>query len=64
MDAEDLNEIDLVLKEIDGTETSHIGGNTTVAVSMATAKAAAASYNMPLYRFLGEICPMKYPTPG
>jgi len=54
MDAEDLNEIDLVLKEIDGTENlSSIGGNTTVAVSMATAKAAAASYNMslvPLFR--------------
>ena len=33
MDAEDLNEIDLVLKEIDGTENlASIGGNTTVAV--------------------------------
>ena len=33
MDAEDLLEIDLVLKEIDGTENlSAIGGNTTVAV--------------------------------
>jgi enolase len=64
MDAEDLNEIDLVLKEIDGTENlSSIGGNTTVAVSMATAKAAAASYNMPLYRFLGGNMPNEIPYP-
>lgn len=64
MDAEDLNEIDLVLKEIDGTENlSHIGGNTTVAVSMATAKAAAASYNMSLYRFLGGNMPNEIPYP-
>ncbi|KZX17739.1 enolase [Methanobrevibacter cuticularis] len=54
MDAEDLEDIDLVLKEIDGTDNySAIGGNTAVAVSMAVAKAAAASYNLPLYRFLG-----------
>ncbi len=64
MDAEDLNEIDLVLKEIDGTENlSSIGGNTTVAVSMATAKAAASSYNMPLYRFLGGNMPHEIPYP-
>jgi enolase len=54
MDAEDLSNIDLILKEVDGTDNySAIGGNTTVAVSMAVAKAAAASYNSPLYRFLG-----------
>lgn len=64
MDAEDLNEIDLVLKEIDGTENlSSLGGNTTVAVSMATAKAAASSYNMPLYRFLGGNMPTEIPYP-
>ncbi len=64
MDAEDLNEIDMVLKEIDGTENlSSIGGNTTVAVSMATAKAAASSYNMPLYRFLGGYMPTEIPYP-
>ena len=64
MDAEDLNEIDTVLKEIDGTENlSSIGGNTTVAVSMATVKAAASSYNMPLYRFLGGNMPTEIPYP-
>ena len=56
MDAEDIATIDEVLREVDGTDNlSAIGGNTTVAVSMAVAKAAAASYNMPLYKFLGGI---------
>ncbi|MDD3753906.1 MAG: phosphopyruvate hydratase [Methanobacterium sp.] len=64
MDAEDLQEIDLVLKEIDGTQNlSAIGGNTTVAVSMAVAKAAAASYNLPLYRFMGGNMPSAIPFP-
>ncbi|GAB6056101.1 phosphopyruvate hydratase [Methanobacterium alkalithermotolerans] len=64
MDAEDLQDIDLVLKEIDGTENlSAIGGNTTVAVSMAVAKAAAASYNMPLYKFLGGSMRTEIPYP-
>ena len=64
MDAEDLKEIDLVLKEVDGTENlAAIGGNTTVAVSMAVAKAAASSYGMPLYRFLGGNMPNEIPYP-
>ena len=64
MDAEDLKEIDLVLKEIDGTKNlASIGGNTTVAVSMATAKAAASSYNMPLYKFLGGNMQTEIPFP-
>ncbi|MEE1128830.1 MAG: phosphopyruvate hydratase [Methanobrevibacter sp.] len=54
MDAEDIATIDEVLKEIDGTDNlSAIGGNTTVAISMAVAKAAASSYNMPLYKYIG-----------
>lgn len=54
MAAEDIEDIDEVLKEIDGTDNlSAIGGNTTVAVSMAAAKAAAMSYGLPLYNFLG-----------
>ena len=64
MDAEDLNDIDMVLKEIDGTDNlSSLGGNTIVAVSMATSKAAAASYNMPLYKFLGGITKNEIPYP-
>lgn len=64
MSAEDIEDIDLVLKEIDGTDNmSAIGGNTAVAVSMAVAKAAAVSYNLPLYSFLGGnfINEMPYP---
>ena len=64
MAAEDIEDIDEILKEIDGTDNlSAIGGNTTVAVSMATAKAAAMSYNLPLYNFLGGnfIKEMPYP---
>lgn len=64
MAAEDIGDIDLVLKEIDGTDNmSAIGGNTTVAVSMAAAKAAAMSYNLPLYNFLGGnfVNEMPYP---
>lgn len=64
MDAEDLSDIDLILKELDGTANySAIGGNTTVAVSMAVAKAAAASYNLPLYRFLGGNFKNEIPYP-
>ena len=64
MEAEDIREIDNVLKEIDGTDNfSNIGGNTAVAVSMATAKAAASSYNLPLYKFLGGIMPTSIPYP-
>ena len=54
MAAEDIEDIDEVLREIDGTDNmSAIGGNTTVAVSMAAAKAAAMSFGLPLYSFLG-----------
>ena len=54
LDACDITTIDEILKEIDGSDDlSVIGGNTTVAISMAVAKAAAASNNMPLYRFIG-----------
>lgn len=64
MDAEDIATIDEVLIEVDGTDNlSAIGGNTTVAVSMAVAKAAAASYNMPLYKFLGGNLVNELPFP-
>lgn len=64
MSAEDIEDIDLVLKEIDGTDNlSAIGGNTAIAVSMAVAKAAAVSYNIPLYSFLGGNFVNKIPYP-
>ena len=56
--ADDQEEIDRLLREIDGTDNfSNIGGNTAVALSMATAKAAAAAFHMPLYRYLGGAFP-------
>ena len=64
MAAEDIEDIDEVLREIDGTDNmSAIGGNTSVAVSMAAAKAAAMSFGMPLYSFLGGnfVSEMPYP---
>lgn len=64
MDSEDLSDIDMILKEIDGTENlATIGGNTTVAISMAVAKAAAASYNLPLYKYLGGSMKCEIPYP-
>lgn len=64
MDAEDLTTIDEVLKEIDGTDNfAAIGGNTTVAISMAVAKAAAKSYNMPLYKYIGGNLVNELPFP-
>ena len=64
MDAEDIETIDEVLKEIDGTDNlSAIGGNTTVAISMAVAKAAASSYNMPLYKYIGGNLVNELPFP-
>ena len=47
-------EIDGLLRDIDGTDNfSYIGGNTAVALSMAVAKAAAAASGMSLHRYLG-----------
>ncbi len=64
LDAEYLSDVDSVLREVDGTDNmSIIGGNTTVAVSMAAAKAAAASYNLPLYKFLGGNMKNELPFP-
>ena len=68
MAAEDIEDIDEILKEIDGTDNlSAIGGNTTVAVSMAAAKAAAMSYNLPLYNFFSPpkvFLPLGEPLPS
>ncbi len=64
MVAEEQEEIDCLLKELDGTDNfSHIGGNVAVALSLATAKAAASSYNRPLYRYLGGSFSSSLPYP-
>ena len=54
MDASDIYAVDKAMIEADGTEDkSHFGANAILAVSIACAKAAANSLDIPLYRFLG-----------
>ena len=54
MDALDQVGIDRKLLELDGTPNkSHLGANAILAVSLAVAKAAAASLNLSLYRYIG-----------
>ena len=57
-------EVDAIMKELDGTNNySNLGANAVLGVSMATARAAAASLNMPLYRYLGGANAMTMPVP-
>ena len=64
MDAGDQRAIDAFMIELDGTENkSKLGANAILAVSMAVARAAAASYDMPLYRYLGGISASVLPIP-
>ena len=67
MDTEDLKSLSMKgVKEIDGglqITSQAIGGNTTVAISMAVAKAAAESYNMPLYKYIGGNLVNELPFP-
>ena len=54
LDALDQLTIDRTLIELDGTETkSKLGANAILAVSLATAKAAAESLGLPLFKYLG-----------
>lgn len=54
LDAENQRGIDQILIELDGTENkSRLGANAMLGVSMAVAKAAAASQQTPLYRYIG-----------
>ncbi len=63
-DAENGYEIDRTLCELDGTENkSRLGANTILSVSLATARAAAACMNIPLYRYLGGLKARRLPTP-
>ena len=62
--ADDQQEIDAVLHEIDGTENfQNIGGNTAYAVSLAVADAAADSYGLSLYQYLGGSMNSSLPYP-
>ncbi len=64
MDADFQSAIDGRMIEIDGTDNkSRLGANATLAVSLATAKAAAVSHKMPLYRWLGGVNARVLPRP-
>ncbi len=57
-------EIDEAMINADGTENkSHLGANAILAVSLATAKAAANALKIPLYRYLGGANASKLPRP-
>ena len=56
--------IDDAMKKLDGTENyGRLGANAVLGVSMAVARAAAQSLNIPLYRYLGGANAMTLPTP-
>ena len=64
MDANEQEEIDILLHEIDGTKDfRNVGGNTAFAVSLATAEAAATSYDLPLFQHLGGYLANELPYP-
>ncbi|MEA3455297.1 MAG: phosphopyruvate hydratase [Campylobacterota bacterium] len=57
-------EIDLVMKELDGTDNyGNLGANAVLGVSMAVARASAQSLGMPLYRYLGGANAVVMPVP-
>jgi enolase len=63
-DAADQRGLDQKMIELDGTENkSRLGANAILAVSMGAARAAAASYGLPLYRYLGGAAANTLPTP-
>ena len=57
-------ELDRLLIELDGTPNkSGLGANAILGVSMAVARAAAASLGLPLYRYLGGVGARRMPVP-
>lgn len=57
-------EVDLVMKDLDGTDNyANLGANAVLGVSMAVARAAAQSLGMPLYRYLGGANAVTMPVP-
>jgi enolase len=60
----DQAEIDKIMIDLDGTENkSKLGANAILGVSMAIARAAAKSLDLPLYRYLGGSNAVIMPTP-
>jgi len=64
LDARDQEGVDGVLIELDGTRTkSNLGANAMLAASLATARAAAAQSDLPLFRYLGGASAHVMPAP-
>lgn len=64
MEASDIYAVDKAMIEADGTkDKSNLGANAILAVSIATARAAATALDIPLYRFLGGISGNRLPVP-
>ncbi len=63
-DAAEQKDIDAALIELDGTPNkSKLGANAILGVSLAAAKAAANSFGMPLYRYIGGVYAHVLPVP-
>ena len=64
LEAEDQGEIDAAMIELDGTPNKgRLGANAILGVSLATAKAAADSRGLPLYRYVGGVSAHVLPVP-
>ena len=64
MDASDTYAVDAAMIKADGTkDKSNLGANAILAVSIATARAAAKALDIPLYRFLGGVSGNRLPVP-
>ena len=64
MYASDQEEVDQALLRLDGTQNkSKLGANAMLAVSLATARAAANWYRIPLYKYLGGVGAHRLPIP-
>lgn len=64
MCAMDIYAVDKAMSDADGTpDKSKLGANAILAVSIATAKAASDSLDIPLYRFLGGVSANRLPVP-
>ena len=64
LDASDIYAVDRAMLKADGTkDKSNLGANAILAVSIATARAAATAMDIPLYRFLGGISGNRLPVP-
>jgi enolase len=62
--ADDQALIDATMIELDGTANkAKLGANAILGVSMATARAAADAYSLPLYKYLGGIYARQLPMP-